>query len=60
MERGARMQFEPEWNVAEAREARTADGFHVVWLLLGPPPVQLAAVQHMPAPPPLAALETRR
>ncbi len=34
----------PEWNVQRVRVWRTADGFGIIWLELGPPPARLAAL----------------
>jgi hypothetical protein len=43
----------PEWNVRQVRLWRTDDGFTLVWLELGPPPMRLAA-RARPAPDPAA------
>jgi hypothetical protein len=35
----------PEWNIRRVREWRTADGFNVIWLELGPPVARLATAR---------------
>lgn len=42
--RPAEARARPEWNVRRVRVWRTADGFTLIWLELGPPPARLAAM----------------
>jgi hypothetical protein len=42
MERPAEATAHPEWNVARERHWQERDGFHVVWLELGPPETRVA------------------